>query len=405
MKLTEKQNEYIRNANHRWNIQIGAARSGKSFINIAYSILANLRARAGRPGVNIILGVSKGTIERNVLKPMREIYTDRIVSTINSSNVAHIGGEEVYCLGAEKVTQVSKIQGSSIKYVYGDEIAKWSPEVFDMIPSRLDREYSCFEGSCNPESPTHWLKAFIDRDDIDSYIQYSTLFDNPTLPPSVVEAICTEYEGTVFYDRLVLGKWTRAEGLVYPKYDNTVKTEPREYAEYAVSMDYGTMNPTAIIVWGRIGKAWYAVKEYYHSGRDTQQQKTDAEYYSDLERLCKDVKTPYGEKLELIVDPSAASFIAQVRKGERFRVRKADNDVINGIRNVSTCLAQKRILFNDCCKHTLAEFGEYAWDDRSVVDAVIKDNDHCMDAVRYFVMTKKIFKDKDYVDFSGLHWR
>lgn len=217
MQLSSKQNEYIVNATHRWNIKSGAVRSGKSYVDTAFVIPFRIRERTGKPGLNVILGVSKESIERNVLQPMREIYTDKLVGTINSRNIARICGEDVYCLGAEKISQVAKIQGSSIKYCYGDEIAKWNPEVFQMLKSRLDKPYSCFDGSCNPEHPTHWLKAFLDSD-VDIYLQQYTIFDNPYLPVTFVEQLCKEYEGTIYYDRLILGLWKRAEGAIYKRF-------------------------------------------------------------------------------------------------------------------------------------------------------------------------------------------
>ena len=165
----------------------------------------------------MILGVSKESIERNVLQPMREIYTDKLVGNINNRNIARVCGEDVYCLGAEKVSQVAKIQGASIKYCYGDEIAKWNKEVFQMLKSRLDKPYSCFDGACNPEHPTHWLKEFLDSD-ADIYLQHYELFDNPHLPQAYVENLCKEYEGTILYDRLIKGRWKRAEGAIYRNY-------------------------------------------------------------------------------------------------------------------------------------------------------------------------------------------
>lgn len=224
MQLSKKQNEYIVNATHRWNIKSGAVRSGKSFVDTAFVIPFRIRERAGKPGLNVILGVSKSSIERNVLQPMREIYTDKLIGQINSQNIARICGEEVYCLGAEKVSQVAKIQGASIKYCYGDEIAKWNKEVFQMLKSRLDKPYSCFDGSCNPEHPTHWLKEFLDNDELDIYLQRYTIFDNPFLPAEFVEQLCKEYEGTIYYDRLILGLWKRAEGAIYKRFaDNPEK--------------------------------------------------------------------------------------------------------------------------------------------------------------------------------------
>ena len=218
MQLSSKQNEYILNANHRWNIKSGAVRSGKSYVDTAFVIPFRIRERAGKPGLNIILGVSKESIERNVLQPMREIYTSALIGTINSRNIAKVCGEDVYCLGAEKISQVAKIQGSSIKYCYGDEIAKWNKEVFQMLKSRLDKPYSCFDGACNPEHPTHWLKEFIDSPELDIYLQKYTIFDNPYLPAEFVEQLCKEYEGTIYYDRLILGLWKRAEGAIYKKF-------------------------------------------------------------------------------------------------------------------------------------------------------------------------------------------
>lgn len=224
MQLSKKQNEYIVNATHRWNIKSGAVRSGKSYVDTAFVVPFRIRERTGKPGLNVILGVSKSSIERNVLQPMREIYTDKLIGQINSQNVARICGEEVYCLGAEKVSQVAKIQGASIKYCYGDEVAKWNKEVFQMLKSRLDKPYSCFDGSCNPEHPTHWLKEFLDNDELDIYLQRYTIFDNPFLPVEFVEQLCKEYEGTIYYDRLILGLWKRAEGAIYKRFaDNPEK--------------------------------------------------------------------------------------------------------------------------------------------------------------------------------------
>lgn len=218
MQLSKKQNEYIINATHRWNIKSGAVRSGKSFVDTAYIVPKRIRERAGLPGLNVIMGVSKESIERNVLQPMREIYTSDLIGNINNRNVARVCGEDVYCLGAEKVSQVAKIQGASIKYCYGDEIAKWNKEVFQMLKSRLDKTYSCFDGACNPEHPTHWLKEFIDNVELDIYLQKYTIFDNPFLDPEFVKQLCKEYEGTIYYDRLILGLWKRADGSIYKRF-------------------------------------------------------------------------------------------------------------------------------------------------------------------------------------------
>lgn len=216
--LTPKQIEYVQNATHRWNIKVGAVRSGKSFVDTAAVVPTRIIERKGLPGLSLIMGVSKSTIERNVLEPMREIYGSKRIGMIQSgTNTADLFGEKVYCLGAEKISQVAKIQGASIKYVYGDEMAKWNQQVFEMLKSRLDKPYSCCDGACNPEHPTHWMKGFIDSD-VDIYLQKYTIFDNPYLPKEFVEQLCKEYDGTIYYDRLIRGLWKRAEGAIFRKF-------------------------------------------------------------------------------------------------------------------------------------------------------------------------------------------
>lgn len=243
IRLTAKQKEYIREANKRWNIKSGAVRSGKSYVDVSFIVPYRIRERIGKPGLAVILGVSRDTIERNVLQPMREIYTEELVGQINSKNMARLFGEDVYCLGAEKISQVAKIQGASIKYVYGDEIAKWNREVFEMLKSRLDKPYSCFDGACNPENPTHWLKKFIDSD-ADIYLQKYRIFDNPYLPREFVENLCREYEGTIYYDRLIEGLWKRAEGAIYRKFADNPSSYIRdvdvnEIERITIGIDFG----------------------------------------------------------------------------------------------------------------------------------------------------------------------
>lgn len=218
-------------------------------MDILYLIPKRITERKGKDGLNAIFGVSKGTIERNVLQPLREIYGKDLVTSINSQNIAYLFGEEVYCLGCEKISQVSKIQGTSIKYAYGDEVAKWCQDVFIMIQGSLDKPYSCFDGALNPESNTHWLKTdFLDKieeKNLDVYIQHYTIFDNPFLSKEFVENLCKEYEGTVFYNRLILGQWCNAEGLIYKRFaDNPKKyiwdrNKPLPEGYTIIGIDYG----------------------------------------------------------------------------------------------------------------------------------------------------------------------
>ena len=396
MQLSDKQNEYIRQASHRWNLKIGAVRSGKSFVDIAHMIPYRLRLLKDEPGLNVFLGVSKATIERNILAPMREIFTDRLVGTISQgTNIARVCGVDVYCLGAEKVSQVAKIQGASIKYAYGDEIAKWNREVFTMLQSRLDKPYSCFDGSCNPEYPGHWLKEFLDREDIDAYIQKYTLFDNPFLPESFVDNLCREYAGTVYYDRLIRGEWTMAAGLIYPMYKQALVDKLSSGApdQAVLSIDYGTMNAFAALYCVRFDETWYIADEYYYSGRDEGVPKTDEEYAAALDRFIRGRVTA-GQKIRTIVDPSAASFIALLRKRGQYRVIPADNAVADGLRETATALASGTLKILQSCKNVIQEAQGYVWDDSAGEDRPVKENDHAMDAMRYFVKTLNITRPR-----------
>lgn len=382
--LNEKQNEFIRNATHRYNIKSGAVRSGKSFADICYVIPARLRAVKDEAGLNVIMGVSKETVERNVLQPMREIYTSDIVGTINSRNIAMVCGVPVYCLGAEKASQVAKIQGSSIKYCYGDEIARWSPNVFDMLKSRLDKPYSKFDGSCNPESPSHWLKQFIDSEDIDIYVQKYTIFDNPALSKEFVDNLCKEYEGTVYYNRLILGEWTLAEGLIYPMYKDAIQEPPKDESgnikpaeQYVLSVDYGTLNAFAALLWGRYGDVWYAIDGYYYSGRDTGTLLTDEEYGQAIDDKFGQYTSEYA-RLPVIIDPSAASFITLLKRKMRYKVIQADNSVLDGIRETATAMKIGKIKISPNLKDWIREAEGYVWDDSCVEDRPLKLNDHCL---------------------------
>lgn len=272
--LTPKQIEYTEKADRRWCLKTGAVRSGKSFVDTAAVIPKRIIERKGEPGLSVILGVSRGTVERNVLEPMRKIYgPKRVGQIVTSRNTAMLFGEEVYCLGAEKVSQVAKIQGASFKYVYGDEVAKWNRDVFEMLKSRLDKPTSCFDGSCNPENPTHWLKKFIDSN-ADIYLQRYTIFDNPYLPEGFVKELCREYEGTIWYDRLIDGKWKRAEGAIYRRFadapESFVEAPDRQrLTRITVGVDFGgNGSGHSFVATGRVGPKVVALMSRRHMNRD-----------------------------------------------------------------------------------------------------------------------------------------
>lgn len=215
MQLSDKQKEFWLAPFHRWNIKSGATRSGKTYLDY-YMIPRRIRERAGLPGLVVLMGNTKGTLQRNVIDPMIEMYSDSLVTSIRSDNTAMMFGERVYCLGADSKKHVDRLRGASIKYCYGDEVVTWEQEVFEMLKSRLDKEYSCFDGTCNPKDPEHWFKQFLDSD-ADIFQQSYSLDDNPFLPASVRDALKSEHKG-VFYDRHILGLWTVAEGLIFPHF-------------------------------------------------------------------------------------------------------------------------------------------------------------------------------------------
>lgn len=222
---------------HRYYGKIGATRCGKTTLDFMWTIPFRLSCRKGLQGLNVITGVSLGTIGRNILEPMRKYWNslgyNKVIGETKKDRDGNmycmIFGEKVYLVGMEKVTAVGKLRGAEFKYCYCDELAECNEEAFILMKSRLSLPYSCCDFTCNPESDTHWLYFFINSD-IDIYIQNYTIFDNPFLNPKFVDNLCKEYAGTVYYDRYILGLWKKAEGLIYKKLANNTK----EYILYEI---------------------------------------------------------------------------------------------------------------------------------------------------------------------------
>ena len=212
--LSAKQRAYLREAHARWNFKGGATRSGKTWLDVNLVIPLRIRAVAGKPGLVVLLGMSRQTVERNLLCPMRERY-GALVGTLSAEGTVRLFGEECWVIGAEKVTGTSRLRGASVKYAYGDEVADWHPEVFRLLASRLDRAYSRFDGTYNPRGPTHWLCRFL-RETPGIYHQQYGLTDNPFLPAAFVASLKAEYRDTVTYERYILGRWASAEGSLFP---------------------------------------------------------------------------------------------------------------------------------------------------------------------------------------------
>lgn len=378
MPLTEKQMEYLQNCNHRWNVKTGATGSGKSFLDFTVTIPKRILASRGE-GLLVLLGNTRGTLERNILEPMRAWWPGQ-VGIIRSDNTVELFGKKVYALGADNKKHVARIQGATFEYVYGDEVTTWSQDVFEMLKSRLRCEHSHFDGTCNPDNPEHWFKKFLDSD-ADIY-QQSYVIEDGVLPPKVVEELKKEYSGTVYYDRYILGLWCQADGLIYNFGPENIVDIMPDMGEYYISCDYGTLNPFSAGLWCWDGKIATRIREYYYSGRDERSNKTDEEYYTELEKLAGDLHVK-----SVIVDPSAASFIEVIRRHKRFAVKKAVNDVLPGIMTTARYLQDGTIKIHLSCEDAIREFGLYRWDEESTEDRPIKENDHAMDDIRYFVMT------------------
>lgn len=387
--LTEFQQEFLRNCSHRWNVKTGATRSGKTYLDCAVTIPKRICA-ARDEGLCVMLGNTLGTLERNVLEPMRALWGPELVGVVRTSasgNIVQLFGRKVYVLGADNKKHIARIQGAAFEYAYGDEITTWDEGVFQMLKSRLSCPHSHFDGTCNPDNPQHWFKQFLDSD-ADIYCQAYTIDDNPTLPPEFVTQLKKEYTGTVYYNRFILGQWAMADGLVYPffpankdAYFFQGDTSGID-GQFYVSIDYGTHNPCSMGLWViHDGKA-LRIKESYFDSRAERVQRTDEEHYAELERLTK------GYYIQaVVVDPSAASFIETIRRHGKYLVIPADNDVLNGIRCVASLMQAGLVTIHESCTASRREFGLYSWDDKAKEDRVVKENDHAMDDIRYFCYT------------------
>lgn len=386
MSISEKQRKFLTSGLARINLLEGSVRSGKTWISlVAWALFV---ASMPKDCEFLMVGKTLTTLRRNCLGLLQELEPSFVFNP--SAKRASLYGRTVWLEGADNERAENKIRGMTLAGVYMDEITLIPEGFYYMALSRLSVPGAKLIATTNPDSPNSYVyKEIVKNEEIDKKVTKFLITENPFLDIEYIESLRREYKG-VFYQRFFLGEWVIAEGLVYPMYDNTVPTVSRDYERYSLSMDYGILNPTAILLWGLCDGVWYAIKEYYHSGRETNDQKTDEQYYAELVKLAGDLPVR-----ELIIDPSASSFITLVRQKGRFIVRKADNSGLEGIQNTATCLARGDIKFNDCCKRTIEEFGLYSWNDKAEKDAVIKENDHAMDAIRYFVQTKRLFRKQE----------
>ncbi|HDR4483443.1 TPA: PBSX family phage terminase large subunit [Bacillus cereus] len=377
----------------------GSIRAGKT-VSMALSYV--MWGTATFNGENLgMSGKTIGSLRRNVITPLKKMLKSRKYKVKDhlSENMLTISKDghtnHFYIFGGKDESSQELIQGITLAGMFFDEVALMPQSFVNQATGRCSIEGSKYWFNCNPAGPYHWFKLeWIDNKEDKNLLHiHFTMDDNLSLSEKVKQRYYRMYSG-VFFQRFILGLWVLAEGIVYDMFNkekHVVKTAEREYEKYYVSCDYGTQNPMTYGLWGLCKGIWYKTKEYHYDGRKNSRQKTDDEYLDDLKEFIGDISIR-----GIIVDPSAASFIALLKKN-RFKVLKAKNEVIDGIRNVARLLNEEKIKYNDCCKETFREYASYTWDEKATArgeDKPNKENDHQMDGDRYFVNTVVVTNNK-----------
>ena len=373
----------------------GSVRSGKTTIMTMAFVLWAMK---NYNHTNFaICGKTVQAAERNILKPLMEIDGLGIALAMSykvSTRVLTVRCGDItnwfYLFGGKDESSYMLIQGITLAGVLFDEVALMPRSFVEQALSRaISFEQPKYFFNCNPESPNHWFyQEWIKNQRENTEHIHFLLEDNPILTPQMIERTKAMYSG-VFYDRYIRGLWVVAEGLIYPMFNEScIVDELPEKGEYYISCDYGTLNPFSAGLWCWDGKTATRIQEYYYSGRETQANKTDEEYFSEVEKLRGDLRIK-----SVIVDPSAASFIEVLRR-HKYPVQKAKNDVLPGILTTARLLQDGVIKIGKDCKDCIREFGLYRWDEKSTEDRPIKENDHAMDDTRYFAYT--ILRHKAY---------
>jgi len=366
----------------------GAIRSGKTLSMVVGFFLWSM-ASFDR-GTFAICGKTVGALRRNILGNLEEWLGELVeIREHRSENKLVVkdksGRENTYYLfGGRDESSGKLIQGITLAGVLLDEAALMPRSFVEQACARCSVPGSKLWFNCNPEGPEHWLyKHWILKAREKNLLHlHFTMDDNPGLSDAIRRRYEALYRG-VFYRRFILGQWCMAEGLVYDFQPQLHVKEPeRAGGRYYISVDYGTRNPFSAGLWQVAEGKAYRIREFYHSGRDTGRMMTDEEYCDELEKLAGNLPVE-----QVIIDPSAASLIAALRRRGRFSVRKARNEVLPGIRWVATLLQSGRLLISPGCKDSIREFSLYRWEDKGERDSVVKENDHAMDDIRYFCAT------------------
>lgn len=365
----------------------GSIRSGKT---VAMTVGFVMWAMCRFNGQNFaICGKTIESLRRNVTSNLHTwlagVFTFKEHRTENKIVVSAAGrSNSFYLFGGKDESSAALIQGITLAGILLDEVALMPESFVNQATGRCSVAGSKLWFNCNPEGPSHWfyLKWILEASKRKMLHLHFTMADNYSLTQEIKDRYERQYSG-VFYDRYIRGLWVVAEGLVYTMFNkdfHVVPEVPRPYDKYYMSCDYGTVNPTSVGLWGRANGRWYRMREYYYDSRKEGRQRTDEEHYTELAKLAGDLPIT-----GVIVDPSAASFIEVIRRHGRFSVDKASNAVIDGIRDVATRLQCGDVFFNACCTDCIREFGLYRWDEKAPMDRPIKENDHSMDDVRYFI--------------------
>lgn len=367
----------------------GAVRSGKTLcLSIGFTVWA---MSTFHKRCFALCGKTVTSLRRNMILPLTGHLTalgfqceERLSKGYLDISLGH-RQNRFYLFGGRDESSAALIQGVTLAGVLLDEVALMPRSFVEQALARCSAEGAKFWFNCNPEHPCHWFYTewICKAKEKNALYLHFTMRDNPSLSPKVLRRYENLYSGS-FYERFVLGKWVAAQGLVYPMFREKSHVDPRapDCTRFFISCDYGTVNPMSMGLWGEKDGVWYRVEEYYYSSKTAGALKTDEEYHDELVKLAD------GREIEaVIVDPSAASFLECIRRHGVFRALPANNDVANGIRTVSSLLRQGKLRFAACCTDCIREFGLYRWDERAGRDVPIKENDHAMDDVRYFVMT------------------
>ena len=372
----------------------GAIRSGKT---VSMSLSFVFWAMTSYNGQNFAMcGKTIGSFRRNVLFWLKLMLKSRGYTVVDhrADNLVIISKGDItnnfYIFGGKDESSQDLIQGITLAGVFFDEVALMPESFVNQATGRCSVEGSKYWFNCNPDGPYHWFKVnWIDKASEKKLLYlHFTMDDNLSLSEKIKERYRSMYSG-VFFKRYILGLWCMAEGMIYDMFDaarHVVKNpENLVKANYYVSCDYGTQNATVFLLWCKDTEGkWICIREYYYSGREEASQKTDTEYAEDLKEWLGGIKP-----VKIIVDPAAASFIAELKK-RGYSVKKAKNDVLDGIRYVASLLNQDQIAIEEGCINTRKEFASYVWDEKASEcgeDKPVKQFDHCMDALRYFCYT------------------